>query len=162
MSISDWSSDVCSSDLFERGEVNEKFLYAIGSPTLNRFAHEQQGATELISGIGGIYIADRIAGRLFRPGSLVMSGIRQLHGVRAVAAMDKQYQLSLRAAQIGIRQAESRGEMGSAAFNSVMNLNSLGVQFNTDLGAARTAVTRSSALFGACRTAGTEIGRAHV
>src|SRR3546814_7379102 len=41
---------------FERGEVNEKFLYAIGSPTLNRFAHEQQGATELISGIGGIYI----------------------------------------------------------------------------------------------------------
>src|SRR3546814_15127681 len=56
---------------FERGEVNEKFLYAIGSPTLNRFAHEQQGATELISGIGGIYIADRIAGRLFRPGSLV-------------------------------------------------------------------------------------------
>src|SRR3546814_2749863 len=79
---------------FERGEVNEKFLYAIGSPTLNRFAHEQQGATELISGIGGIYIADRIAGRLFRPGSLVMSGIRQLPGVRAVAAMDKQYQLS--------------------------------------------------------------------
>src|SRR3546814_14952696 len=118
MRISDWSSDVCSSDLstalapidfvdtvassipfshFERGEVNEKFLYAIGSPTLNRFAHEQQGATELISGIGGIYIADRIAGRLFRPGSLVMSGIRQLPGVRAVAAMDKQYQLSLRA-----------------------------------------------------------------
>src|SRR3546814_1734260 len=97
MRISDWSSDVCSSDLFvdtvassipfspfERGEVNEKFLYAIGSPTLNRFAHEQQGATELISGIGGIYIADRIAGRLFRPGSLVMSGIRQLPGVRAV------------------------------------------------------------------------------
>src|SRR3546814_10226654 len=79
-------------------------------PTLNRFAHEQQGATELISGIGGIYIADRIAGRLFRPGSLVMSGIRQLPGVRAVAAMDKQYQLSLRAAQIGMRQAESRGE----------------------------------------------------
>src|SRR3546814_8764703 len=34
---------------FERGEVNEKFLYAIGSPTLNRFAHEQQGATELRS-----------------------------------------------------------------------------------------------------------------
>src|SRR3546814_2728383 len=55
---------------FERCEFNEKFLYAIGSPTLNRFAHEQQGATELISGIGGIYIADRIAGRLFRPGSL--------------------------------------------------------------------------------------------
>src|SRR3546814_6199747 len=107
MRISDWSSDVCSSDLF---------------------AHEQQGATELISGIGGIYIADRIAGRLFRPGSLVMSGIRQLPGVRAVAAMDKQYQLSLRAAQIGMRQAESRGEMGSAAFNSVMNFKSLGVQ----------------------------------
>src|SRR3546814_20481574 len=109
MRISDWSSDVCSSDL-ERGEVNEKFLYAIGSPTLNRFAHEQQGATELISGIGGIYIADRIAGRLFRPGSLVMSGIRQLPGVRAVAAMDKHYQLSLRAAQIGMCKAESRGE----------------------------------------------------
>src|SRR3546814_9387056 len=33
---------------FERGEVNEKFLYAIGSPTLNRFAHEQQGAPEQI------------------------------------------------------------------------------------------------------------------
>src|SRR3546814_3497009 len=140
MRISDWSSDVCSSDL-----VNEKFLYAIGSPTLNRFAHEQQGATELISGNGGNYMADRIAGRLFRPGSLVMSGIRQLPGVRAVAAMDKQYQLSLRAAQIGMRQAESRGEMGSAAFNSVMNFKSLGVQFNTDLGAARKAVTRSSA-----------------
>src|SRR3546814_9363586 len=118
MRISDWSSDVCSSDLF---------------------AHEQQGATELISGIGGIYIADRIAGRLFRPGSLVMSGIRQLPGVRAVAAMDKQYQLPLRAAQIGMRQAESRGEMGSAAFNSVMNFKSLGVQFITDLGAARKA-----------------------
>src|SRR3546814_5774700 len=119
MRISDWSSDVCASDL-------------------------QQGATELISGIGGIYIADRIAGRLFRPGSLVMSGIRQLPGVRAVAAMDKQYQLTLRAAQIGMRQAESRGEMGSAAFNSVMNFKSLGVQFNTALGAARKAVTRSS------------------
>src|SRR3546814_12740403 len=78
---------------FERGEVNEKFLYAIGSQTLNRFDHEQQGATELISGIGGIYIADRIAGRLFRPGSLDMSGIRQLPGVRAVAAMDKQYRI---------------------------------------------------------------------
>src|SRR3546814_2733844 len=113
--MSEWSSDVCSSDL------NEKFLYAIGSPTLNRFAHEQQGATELISGIGGIYIADRIAGRLFRPGSLVMSGIRQLPGVRAVAAMDKQYQLSLRAAQIGMSQAESRGEMSSATFRSEGN-----------------------------------------
>src|SRR3546814_6361297 len=123
MLICDCSSDVCASDL-----VNEKFLYASGSPTLNRFAHEQQVSTELISGIGGIYIADRIAGRLFRPGSLVMSGIRQLPGIRAVAAMDKQYQLSLRAAQIGMRQAESRGEMGSAAFNSVMNFKSLGVQ----------------------------------
>src|SRR3546814_8102695 len=90
-------------------------------------------------------------------GSLVMSGIRQLPGVRAVAAMDKQYQLSLRAAQIGMRQAESRGEMGSAAFNSVMNFKSLGVQFNTDLGAARKAVTRSSALLGAGRAAGTEL-----
>src|SRR3546814_17720026 len=79
----------------ERGEVNEKDIEAIGRPNLNRFAHEQQGATELISGIGGIYIADRRAGRLFRTGSLVMSGIRQLPGVRAVAAMDKQYHLSL-------------------------------------------------------------------
>src|SRR3546814_7112185 len=85
-----------------------------------------------------------------------MSGIRQLPGVRAVAAMDKQYQLSLRAAQIGMRQAESRGEMGSAAFNSVMNFKSLGVQFNTDLGAARKAVTRSSALLGAGRAARSE------
>src|SRR3546814_1214476 len=71
--------------------------------------------------------------------------------------MDKQYQLSRRAAQIGMRQAESRGEMGSAAFNSVMNFKSLGVQFNTDLGAARKAVTRSSALLGAGRAAGTEL-----
>src|SRR3546814_6859515 len=50
-----------------------------------------------------------------------------------------------------------RGEMGSAAFNSVMNFKSLGVQFNTDLGAARKAVTRSSALLGAGRAAGTEL-----
>src|SRR3546814_12931512 len=47
--------------------------------------------------------------------------------------------------------------MGSAAFNSVMNFKSLGVQFNTDLGAARKAVTSSSALLGAGRTAGTEL-----
>src|SRR3546814_7416084 len=53
--------------------------------------------------------------------------------------------------------AESRGEMGSAAFKSVMNFKSLGVQFNTDLGAARKAVTRSSALLGAGRAAGTEL-----
>src|SRR3546814_6944943 len=71
--------------------------------------------------------------------------------------MDKQYQLSLRAAQICIRQAESLGEMGSAAFNSVMNFKSLGVKFNTDLGAARKAVTRSSALLGDGRAAGTEL-----
>src|SRR3546814_5954671 len=86
-----------------------------------------------------------------------MSGIRQLPGVRAVAAMDKQYQLSLRAAQSGMRKAESRGEMGSAAFNSVMNFKALGVQFNTDLWAARKAVTRSAALLGAGRAAGTEL-----
>src|SRR3546814_10726637 len=54
-------------------------------------------------------------------------------------------------------RSESRGEMGSAAFNSVMNSKSLGVQFNTDLGAARKAVTRSSALLGAGRAAGTEL-----
>src|SRR3546814_2233865 len=54
-------------------------------------------------------------------------------------------------------RSESCGEMGSAAFNSVMNFKSLGVQFNTDLGAARKAVTRSSALLGAGRAAGTEL-----
>src|SRR5690606_16244041 len=137
--------------------LNQKFLSAIGSPTLNRFATEQQGATELVSGIGGIFIADRIAGRLFRSGGLVMSGMRQMPGIRAIAALDKQYDVALRAAQVGMREAASRGEMGTAAFQGVLNFKSLGVQTSIDLGKARAGVTRTSALQGAGRAAGTEL-----
>lgn len=145
----------------ERGMINDatvgSFLSAVGSPGLNRFVNDQRGATEVISGIGGMLIADRIAGRLGRPGGFVMEGLRAVPGVRNIVALDKAYDRALKASVLGMREVAARGEMGASSLSSVVGYRSLGVAGRLDLGAARTGTKQLGAALGARRAFGAEL-----
>lgn len=141
----------------DRGSINKKFLSMIGVPSIDRFAEEQQGTTELISGLAGIYVANSIAARAFAPGSMVMRGMRQMPGIKRISALDSQYDIAFRAAQQGMREAATRGEMGSAAFKGVMNYRALGVQTRLDLGKARAGVVNLGRARVAREAAATEL-----
>lgn len=159
LAVPDLVDTIASSVLpgVERGDVNQTFLDAIGSSGLNRFAAEQQGATELVSGIAGIVIADRLAFRAFKPASRVMTTMRQMPAVRHIAALDKQYATALRAAQIGMRESATRGNMGAAAMTANLNFKSLGVNTAVDLGKARSRTRGFQAAIGARHAVGTEM-----
>lgn len=163
LAVPDYIDTVGSSIIpgVERGMINDatvgSFLAAVGSPGLNRFVSNQQGATEVISGIGGMLIADRIAGRLGRPGGFVMQGLRGIPGVRNIVALDKAYERALKASTFGMREVAARGEMGAASLSSVVGYRSLGVQTKIDLGAARSSTKQFGAALGGRRALGAEL-----
>jgi len=163
LAVPDYIDTVGSSIIpgVERGMINDatvgSFLAAVGSPGLNRFVSNQQGATEVISGIGGMLIADRIAGRLGRPGGFVMQGLRGIPGVRNIVALDKAYERALKASTCGMREVAARGEMGAASLSSVVGYRSLGVQAKIDLGAARSSTKQFGAALGGRRALGAEL-----
>lgn len=141
----------------EQGAINQRFLDAIGSPGLRRFAEEQQGATDLVSGLVGIFAADKIATKIFAPGSAVSRGLAHMPGVRNIAALDRQYSAALRAAQMGSREIAARGEMGAQTMNGILEYKSLGVPVTIDLAKARSGVQRISALRKGGEFAATEL-----
>ena len=125
----------------ERGAINQRFLDAWGSPGLSRFAEENHGATELVSGIAGVLVADKIATKLL--GFAAESqAFTKLPGIRNIAAMDNAYSKALRAAQQGTREVAARGEMNAASMSGVLEYRALGVPTKIDLGAARKNVVR--------------------
>lgn len=128
----------------ERGDFNHatvgSVLNAFGSPGLNRFVNEQQGATEVISGIGGLFVANAITKRITAPGGLVMTGLRSSPALRSVIALNSSYDRALKAATIGLREVGARGEMSSASLTGLLQYRSLGVNSTVNLGRAQRGV----------------------
>lgn len=142
----------------ERQEVNNRFLGAIGSPGLTKWFDENRGAVEVGSGVLGIVASDMIAGRILKPGSVVMRGLRQLPYVKKIATLDRQYEQAVRLAQLTSKEAAQRGLMGMERFAvGEMNLASLGTTALTTSGNfAKRSLVRAGLARGLARNVTTE------
>lgn len=121
----------------DRGTINNSFLSVIGSPGLNQFAAENRGAVEVLSGVEAMFVANAVTNRILKPGGAVMTGLRNMPGLRSAIALDQSYDRALRAAGVGMREVAARGEMSAASLAGVLEYRSLGVKTALNLGKAR-------------------------
>lgn len=116
-SLSDLGDTVASSiGLTERGDVNRKFMDAIGSPGFNAWFDENKGAVEVTSGIGGVLAADYLAGRILKPAGMAMKALQAVPFVKNVATLDSQYVAATRLVSLTQQAAAKRGLTGVARF----------------------------------------------
>lgn len=104
--------------LTDRQEINNSFLSAVGSPGVQAWFNENRGAVEVASGVGGIVVADFVAGRVLKPASAVMRAIRKVPYAGTIATLDRKYEQAVRLAKITTKENALRGSFGIERFNS--------------------------------------------
>lgn len=123
--------------LTDRQQINNGFLNAIGSPGVTAWFDENRGAAEVGSAIGGVVLADTIAGRILKPAGLAMKAIRAVPFARNIATLDRQYEVASRLARLTQNEVARRGLTGVDRFlGGEMTFPYMGAGFTTSQGGA--------------------------
>lgn len=130
----------------KRGQINQNFLSAIGSPGMNAWYESNKGAVELVSGVAGTVLAGALSRGILAEAGPVMNALRGVPYLKTVATLDSQLVASRRLALLARERTALSGAMGTARFEAGEFLtNSLGVPIRTSIGAATKGFYRSSA-----------------
>lgn len=121
----------------ERNDINENFLNSINSPGLTKWFNDNRGAVEAGSGIAGTILADYVAGRILKPGSVAMQAIRELPYAKRIATLDAQFNRAKRIAQMTQEEVAARGLTGADRFlGGALNTTMMGVPVSLNRGAS--------------------------